>query len=100
MKYRLIILNEDSFEEKISFKLTRLNVFILGGLFSIILVIATIFLIAFTPLKEYIPGYSSIKLKRDFPIIDVSMPLIKCIKKLDKKHEACIIIRRGNFGVW
>ena len=64
-KYRLIILNEDSFEEKISFKLTRLNVFIFGGLFSIILVIATIFLIAFTPLKEYIPGYSSIKLKRD-----------------------------------
>lgn len=64
-KYRLIILNEDSFEEKISFKLTRLNVFIWGGLFSIILVIATIFLIAFTPLKEYIPGYSSIQLKRD-----------------------------------
>ena len=64
-KYRLIILNEESFEEKISFKLTRLNVFIWGGLFSIILVIATIFLIAFTPLKEYIPGYSSIQLKRD-----------------------------------
>ena len=64
-KYRLIILNEDSFEEKISFKLTRLNVFILGGLFSILLVVGTIYLIAFTPLKEYIPGYSSTKLKRD-----------------------------------
>jgi murein DD-endopeptidase MepM/ murein hydrolase activator NlpD len=64
-KYRLIILNEDSFEEKISFKLTRLNVFIWGALFSIILVVATLFFIAFTPLKEYIPGYSSIKLKRD-----------------------------------
>ena len=64
-KYRLVILNEDTFEEKISFKLTRLNVFIFGGLFSILLIIGTIFLIAFTNLREYIPGYSSTKLKRD-----------------------------------
>jgi len=64
-KYRLVILNEDTFEEKISFKLTRLNVFILGGLFSVLLIVGTIFLIAFTPLREYIPGYSSIKLKKE-----------------------------------
>ena len=63
-KYRMVILNEDTFEEKISFKLTRLNVFIFGGLFSILLIVATIFLIAFTQLREYIPGYSSTKLKR------------------------------------
>ena len=64
-KYRLVILNEDTFEEKISFKLTRLNVFIFGGLFSILLIVGTIFLIAFTNLREYIPGYSSTKLKRE-----------------------------------
>ncbi len=63
-KYRLVILNEDTFEEKISFKLTRLNVFILGSIFSILLVVGTIFLIAFTTLREYIPGYSSTQLKR------------------------------------
>lgn len=62
-KYRLVILNEDSFEEKLSFKLTRLNVISLTTLFSILLVTFTILLIAFTPLKEYIPGYSSIALK-------------------------------------
>lgn len=64
-KYRMVIINEDTFEEKISFKLTRLNVFILSGMFSVLLIILTIFLIAFTPLKEYIPGYSSTKLKRE-----------------------------------
>ena len=64
-KYRLVVLNEDTFEEKLTFKLTRLNVFIFGGLFSIFLIIGTIFLIAFTPLKEYIPGYSSMKLKKE-----------------------------------
>jgi len=63
-KYRLVVINEESFEEKISFKLSRLHVFILSTLFSVLLIIGTIFLIAFTPLKEYIPGYSSTKLKR------------------------------------
>ncbi|MDN6279484.1 MAG: M23 family metallopeptidase [Psychroflexus sp.] len=62
-KYRLVILNEDTFEEKLSFKLTRLNVISFTTLFSILLVTFTILLIAFTPLKEYIPGYSSIALK-------------------------------------
>ncbi|WP_282053990.1 M23 family metallopeptidase [Maribacter luteus] len=63
-KYRLVILNENTFEEKISFKLSRLNVFVSGSIFIICLIGLTILLIAFTPLREYIPGYSSTKLKR------------------------------------
>lgn len=63
-KYRLIILNEDTFEEKLAFKLTRLNVFVLFSISSIALVGFTILLIAFTPLREYIPGYSSTALKK------------------------------------
>lgn len=63
-KYRMVVINEDTFEEKFTFKLSRLNVFIFSGLFSILLIVGTLFLIAFTPLKEYIPGYSSTKLKR------------------------------------
>ena len=64
-KYRLVILNENTFEEKISFKLSRLNVFVTGSLFMIGLIGLTILLIAFTPLREYIPGYSSTKLKKE-----------------------------------
>lgn len=63
-KYRLVVLNEDTFEERFSLKLSRLNVFVLGGVFSILLVAITTVLIAFTPIKEYIPGYSSTALKR------------------------------------
>lgn len=62
-KYRLVVLNEDTFEERLSFKLNRLNVFVLGTLFATFLIAATILLIAFTPLKEYIPGYSSTELR-------------------------------------
>jgi murein DD-endopeptidase MepM/ murein hydrolase activator NlpD len=63
-KYRLVILNENTYEEKISFKLSRLNVFITGSLFIVSLIGLTTLLIAFTPLREYIPGYSSTKLKK------------------------------------
>ncbi len=63
-KYRLVILNEDTFEERVAFKLSRLNVISLSVIFSILLIVGTSVLIAFTPLKEYIPGYSSSALKQ------------------------------------
>lgn len=62
-KYRLVILNEDTFEERLSFKLSRLNVFVLVGSAMVILIVLTAVLIAFTPLREYMPGYSSTKLR-------------------------------------
>lgn len=63
-KYRLVVLNDDTFEEKVSFRLSRLNVFVATGLSVITLISFTIVLIAFTPLREYIPGYSSTVLRR------------------------------------
>ncbi|WP_369048448.1 M23 family metallopeptidase [Tenacibaculum sp. UWU-22] len=62
-KYRLVVLNENTFEERFSLKLSRLNVFVIGSIFSILLIAFTILLIAFSPLREYIPGYSSTQLK-------------------------------------
>ena len=64
-KYRLVILNEDTFEERFTIKLTRLNVFVIGSLSTIFLIAITTIFIAFTPLREYIPGYSSTKLKKE-----------------------------------
>jgi len=64
-KYRFVVLNEDTFEERFSFKLNRLNAFVFGGLFSVLLIVLTILFIALTPLKEYIQGYSSSDLKRE-----------------------------------
>jgi murein DD-endopeptidase MepM/ murein hydrolase activator NlpD len=60
-----VVLNEDTFEERFSFKLNRLNAFVLGGIFSILLITLTILFIVFTPLKEYIQGYSSTELKKE-----------------------------------
>jgi len=63
-KYRLVILNENTFEERLSFKLTRLNVFVMGSLVAVFFISITYLIIAFTPLREYIPGYSSTALKK------------------------------------
>ena len=64
-KTRLLILNEDSFEELFSLRLTLMNVFVVATLGAILIITATTFLIAFTPLKEYIPGFASSELKRE-----------------------------------
>jgi len=63
-KYRLVVLNEETYEERISYKLTRLNIFLFAALTSTLLVITTISLIAFTSIKEYIPGYDSTLLRQ------------------------------------
>ncbi len=64
-KNRLVILNEDTFEEIFSLRLTLMNVFVVATVGAILIIIITTYIIAFTPLREFIPGYASNKLKRD-----------------------------------
>ena len=63
-KYRLVFMTDDTLEERLTFRLSRLNVFIALGTLTILLIILTSILIAFTPLKEYIPGYTNVGLQR------------------------------------
>ncbi len=63
-KYRLVILNDDTFEEKISLRLSQLNVFVIIGISSLVLILLVIMLIAFTPLKEFIPGYANVNVRK------------------------------------
>ena len=56
--YRLVVLNEDTFEEVVAFKMNRWSVYFLVSIFFVLLVGLTLALIAFTPLKYYLPGYA------------------------------------------
>ncbi len=58
-RYRLVIMNDDTYEEVITFKLTRLSVYIAFSSIFVILVGLTVALIVFTPLKQYVPGYAT-----------------------------------------
>lgn len=89
-KYRLVILNEDTFEERFAIKLTRLNVFILTSISAICLVLLTILLIAYTPLREYIPGYSSTKLKKKATTLNYKTDSLVRELELNKRYYASI----------
>ena len=89
-KYRLVILNEDTFEERISFKLTRLNVFVLVSISTILLIAATTVLIAFTPLREYIPGYSSAALKKQAIELNFKTDSLQQIIALNEQYFSSI----------
>lgn len=64
-RYRLVVMNDDTFEEKLSLRLTPLGLFILGGSVTIVMTMIVTSLIAFTPLREYIPGYADTGLRRN-----------------------------------
>src|SRR5690606_32161894 len=85
-KYRLVILNEDTFEERFSLKLNRLNVFVYSMLFALFLVGITTFIIAFTPLREYIPGYSSTGLKQQAANLAYKSDSIQRVMYLNEQY--------------
>src|ERR1044072_1698398 len=55
--YRLVIINDDTYEEVVTFKLSRLSVYVVLSTFFVLLTGLTVALIVFTPMKMYIPGY-------------------------------------------
>jgi hypothetical protein len=57
-RYRLVIMNDDTYEEVVTFKLSRVSVYVVLSSIFVILVSLTVALIVFTPLKQYLPGYS------------------------------------------
>lgn len=61
-EYKVVISNDKTFEERLSFKTTKAGVFLIGTIFTAALIVLTVVLIFFTQLKEYVPGYSSLEL--------------------------------------
>ncbi|HMQ43532.1 M23 family metallopeptidase [Mariniflexile maritimum] len=89
-KYRLVILKESTFEERLSIKLTRLNVFVLVSLSAIFLIAGTTILIAYTSLREYIPGYSSAKLKKQATELNYKTDSLQQVINLNERYFASI----------
>lgn len=87
IKNRLVIFNEDTFEEIFSFKLNIMSVFVSLSLGAIFLISFTTILIAFTPLRELIPGYSSSQLKKNATVLALKSDSLSAALK---KNEAYI----------
>ncbi|MBI3501451.1 MAG: M23 family metallopeptidase [Bacteroidetes bacterium] len=86
-RYRLVVMNDDSFEEQFSLKLTPLNIFVLVGLISIVMITLTVSLVAFTPLREYIPGYG-LEVNTRQELINLSLKLDSLQYELNLRTQA------------
>ena len=73
-KYRLVVLNDGTFEERIAVKITPLLVLSVSLVVSFLLIFSTFLLFSFTPLKEYVPGKTTLETQKD---------LIKMATKVD-----------------
>lgn len=65
-RYRLVVMNDDTYEEVVTFKLSRLSVYIGLSTIFVVLIGLTVALIIFTPLKYYIPGYDDLRVGREY----------------------------------
>ncbi len=69
--YRLVVLNNDTFEEVGSYKLSLMNLYVLVSSLLVGFTILVLSLVVFTPLKRLIPGYGGIGSQRDiFDLVD------------------------------
>ncbi len=84
-KYRLVIFNDQTFEDRLSFRLTRLNVFVFVSSISIIFISLTFILVAKTSLKTYIPGYPDIDDKRQLYSLNILADSL--LKDIEKKNR-------------
>jgi hypothetical protein len=65
-RYRLVVMNDDTYEEVTNFRLSRMSVYVMLCTMFVLLVGLTVALIVFTPLKYYIPGYGNAKADREY----------------------------------
>jgi hypothetical protein len=97
-RYRLVVINEDTFDEVVAFKLNRLSVYIAMSTLFVVLVGLTIALIMFTPLKLYIPGYGEAQKAKEYEVLKMKADSIE--QNLIKKQEYIDNIEKvlkGNF---
>jgi len=64
-RYRLVVMNDDTYEEVVTFKLSRLSVYIALSTIFVLLTGLTVALIVFTPLRLYIPGYGDVNATKE-----------------------------------
>ncbi len=86
--YRLIVMNEDTYEEVVKFKLSRLSVYVVMSSVFVILTVFTAALIVFTPIKYYLPGvgYGDAKQVKEFRALEIKTDSIEQALKYKQQY--------------
>ncbi|MFT4903330.1 MAG: hypothetical protein ACI84S_001037, partial [Thalassomonas sp.] len=78
-KYRFVVMTDSSFEEKLSVKLSRLNVIAFMGGIVFFCFFSTLLLISYTPISEYVPGKSSAEVQKELIALSLKSDSLKSI---------------------
>ncbi|MAT85340.1 MAG: peptidase M23 [Euryarchaeota archaeon] len=70
--YRLAVMEENSYQEKFALSLSIRNIFLISSSIAFVIILITSLLIFYTPIREYIPGYDTTKIR------------IQAVQNLDK----------------
>jgi len=89
-KYRVVLVDTQTFAERFSFTLSGFNVFLAAGTTVVVLVGMTLLLIAYTPLREYIPGYASTKLRREALHLSTQVDSLESVVNYHEKQWSAV----------
>jgi murein DD-endopeptidase MepM/ murein hydrolase activator NlpD len=84
-KFRFVVMNDQTLEEKFSLRLTPMNIIVVGGTAALMLITLTLYLIAFTPIREYIPGYADVNMRRN--LIKMTLKTDSLMQKLNADEK-------------
>lgn len=87
-RYQLVVMNEDTYEEVVKFRLSRLSVYIALSSIFVLLTILTVALIVFTPIKYYLPGvgYGDARQIREFKQLKIRTDSLENAMKYKQQY--------------
>jgi murein DD-endopeptidase MepM/ murein hydrolase activator NlpD len=88
-KYRLVVMNDDTLAEVVSYKLTRMNVYLLLSSILVMIVILVTMVIFYTPIRQYVPGYGDYNRRQQI------IALYETVDSLQKLQESSDVYARS-----
>ncbi len=85
-RYRLVIMNDDTYEEVTTFRLSRLSVYVVLSSVFVIMVAFIGALLVFTPLKYYIPGYGTRQSRSELQLLKIRTDSLENAVKQKEKY--------------
>ena len=101
-RYRLVVMNEDTYEEVVKFKLSRLSVYIFLSTVFVVLAGLIIALLVFTPLKYYLPGagYGDAKQVREYKMLKIRTDSMEqSLRQKQQYYDDLKKVLQGNLPV-
>ncbi len=84
--YRLVVMNNDTFEEIGSYKLTLLNFYLIGSTLAVLISVLILVLIVFTPLKRLIPGYGDVDVNNEILMLERELKSMNDSMRIQKNY--------------